>query len=119
MFDPVGHGLLCKPAVALEAENLVAQARLAEHLLGVVSGDYDTLEEGSLERVAWAQTVILQINFFLEKNEALVHEGLGDMQRTYRRDELISPTARLLRDRFLSEIADRGSVVVSAIEEEE
>jgi len=119
MFDPSGNELLSKPAAALETGKLEAQARLAEHLLGVVGSDYDTLEDDSLERAVWAQMVILQVNYQLEKNEALVHEGLGDLQRTYKRKELISPTAALLRDRFLSVYAERCSTAFSAIEDDE
>ena len=119
MFDPTGHELLSEPAAALTQQKLAAQARLAEHLLGVDGVAYESLPEDCLERSVWTHMVVLQINFFLEKNEALVHEGLGDMQRTYNRKELVSPTAVLLRDRFLSDHAGNTETAFSAIEEEE
>ena len=118
MYEPTSNLTLSPIAEALGPEKLTAQARLAEHLLGVDSEAYDDLVGDPMKQAIWGEMVALQINYQIEKNEALVHEGLGDLQRTFRRDTLISPSARLLRDRFLAEYCDGGSVVMTAIGEE-
>lgn len=99
-FDPAGHGLLSAEAAALSAGPLAAQARLAEDLLDVVPADYDALEADSTEQRCWEEMVVLQINFQFARSEALVQQGLGDLQQTYRKVDAVSPTALSLRDRF-------------------
>lgn len=101
-FDPTGHGLLSADAAALTAAQLAAQARLAEDLLGVTPAAFDALAGGSDAQRAWGEMVVLQLNYQLERNEALVQQAIGDLQRTYRREEAVSPSARALCTRYFA-----------------
>ena len=100
MFDPTGTAGLSDEAAVLEPAELIYQARLAERLLRVASPDYDGLSADDQE--VWQVMVLLQIRYQLQANPALVHQGIGDLQQTYRDGGPISPDARLIRDTFFA-----------------
>ncbi len=126
MFDPTQHPGLSDDAAALEPAALTAQARLAERLLRVDGGTFTALEAAMQE--AWADMVVLQINFQLDHRPALAHLGVGDLQQTYRDAGPVSPPARLIRDTWFADAAsffdsptavDGGSWTLYAVYEDE
>ena len=118
MFDPAEHPGLSDRAAALSPETLMEHARRAERLLRVSSADYDALAEPY--RSAWADMVVLQLNFGLERSLALVSTRLGDVQQTFRDAAAVCDHARIIRDAWFSGAdASDGSWGLSAVYEDE
>lgn len=104
MFDPTGIAGLSEEAAVLEPAELTFQARLAERLLRVAPEAYDTLPADA--QAVWQEMVLLQIRYQMQANPALVRQGVGDLQQTYRDGGPVSPGARLLRDTAFADGAD-------------
>jgi len=93
-YDPTGHGLLSERARALAPEELVAQAKLAETILGLE--DLDVTADSA--KVARAQmAVALQVNLQLASPAeamALTSQSRGGRSESYRDGiPLVHPTA--------------------------
>ena len=104
MFDPIGLPGLSEEAKALAPAELAAQARMAERLLRVESGLYDGLDAAG--RTAWADMILLQMAFQLEHSTGLKHQGIGDLQQTFRDLGPVSPEARIIRDQWFASGSD-------------
>jgi hypothetical protein len=100
MFDPTGHAGLQEEAAVLEPAALTAQARLAERLLRVDPLAYDSLDDA--EKKAWADMVLLQIDYQMGTSAVLTHHRIGDVQQSFRAGGPVSPDARLIRDAFFA-----------------